>query len=139
MKVVMGGIGTGGTGAPPSAIKLEGRIGGTGGTGAPPSATNVLMNELCGTGGTGAPPSAVRLEFGIGGGTGGTGAPPSATSVLSCLKCGTGGTGAPPSATGRWIGTARDCPSCRGWFVEDTDGATRTIDANAARTKLLSF
>jgi len=64
MKVVMGGIGTGGTGAPPSAIKLEGRIGGTGGTGAPPSATNVLMNELCGTGGTGAPPSAVRLELG---------------------------------------------------------------------------
>src|SRR6266446_2982627 len=91
-----------------------------------------------GTGGTGAPPSAIKLEGRIGG-TGGTGAPPSATNVLSCLKCGTGGTGAPPSATGRWIGAARDCPSCRGWSVEDTDGATRKIDANAARTKLLSF
>ncbi len=86
----LGPGGTGGSGAPPSAIRagtIEFGVapGGTGGSGAPPSATKLSAIGcgvvLGGTGGSGAPPSAIRagtIEFGVApGGTGGSGAPPS--------------------------------------------------------------
>src|SRR6266478_558767 len=81
--------GTGGCGAPPSAIKVSPigfavALGGTGGCGAPPSATKVspigFAVALGGTGGCGAPPSATKVSpigFAVAlGGTGGCGAPP---------------------------------------------------------------
>src|SRR5438128_1958192 len=75
----IGGVGTGGCGAPPSASSmrlgwLEGAsIGGvgTGGCGAPPSASSMRLGWVegasiggVGTGGCGAPPSAFSMGFG---------------------------------------------------------------------------